>query len=112
MPPRIAPGFSGGSGPGRPARGAPRGGGTARGIGAARGGGATRGGGPARGGLHIGLPTSGAHITTVGVKRPDFGTAGKPIPIYVNSFETTIPESFIYHYDGASRSDCFLFIDC
>jgi eukaryotic translation initiation factor 2C len=103
MLPRIAPGFSGGSGPGRPARGAPRGG-------TARGGGAARGGGPARGGLHI-LPTSGAHITTVGVKRPDFGTAGKPIPIYVNSFETTTPENFIYHCDGASRSDCFLFID-
>lgn len=71
-------------------RGAPRGGG-----GPIRGGrgGATRGGPPAG-------PISSSHITTVGVKRPDFGTSGRPLPIVVNSFVTTIPESIIHHYDG------------
>ncbi|KAF7292383.1 Argonaute-like protein [Mycena chlorophos] len=49
-----------------------------------------------------GLPTVGAHITTVGVKRPDFGTGGQPTPIYVNSFQTTIPNTTIHHYDGKS----------
>ncbi|KAF7301729.1 Argonaute-like protein [Mycena indigotica] len=49
-----------------------------------------------------GLPTAGAHVTTVGVKRPDFGTSGQPTPIFVNSFETTIPNATIHHYDGRS----------
>jgi len=78
MPPRGAPGRGGGAG------------------GAARGG---RSGG-ARGGLQVGLPSSSSHITTVGVKRPDFGTGGKACPIYVNSFVTTIPDGIIHHYDG------------
>ncbi|KAJ7228592.1 argonaute-like protein, partial [Mycena pura] len=47
----------------------------------------------------VGLPTSGEHITTVGVKRPDFGSFGQPVPIFVNSFVTTIPSSIIHHYD-------------
>lgn len=47
----------------------------------------------------VGLPTSGDHITTVGVKRPDFGSGGQPVPIYVNSFVTTIPSSILHHYD-------------
>ncbi|RDB22690.1 Protein argonaute-2 [Hypsizygus marmoreus] len=73
-------------------RGGPRGfGGPARG---GRGG-ATRGGPPA----HV---TTSSHITTVGVKRPEFGTAGRPLPIFVNSFVTTIPEGIIHHYDGMS----------
>ncbi|KAJ7682732.1 argonaute-like protein [Mycena polygramma] len=49
--------------------------------------------------FQVGLPTSGAHITTVGVKRPDFSSGGQPVNIYVNSFETTVPSSIIYHYD-------------
>ncbi|KAF9464484.1 argonaute-like protein [Collybia nuda] len=74
-------------------------GGSARGAG-----GSARGGrGAARGGPQIGLAT-GSHITTVGVRRPDFGTNGKPLPIYVNSFVTTIPESIIHHYDGTSST--------
>ena len=82
MPPRAAP------------RGGPRGGGPA-----IRGGPGGRGGG--RGGaIQIGLPTAGSHITTVGVKRPNFGTGGRELPIYVNSFRTTIPEGVIHHYDG------------
>ncbi|KAJ7908290.1 argonaute-like protein [Mycena leptocephala] len=47
----------------------------------------------------VGLPTSGAHITTVGVKRPDFSTGGQPVSIFVNSFATTVPSSIIHHYD-------------
>jgi eukaryotic translation initiation factor 2C len=103
MPPRIASGSSGDSGPARHARGgAPRGGGTAS------SGRAAHGVGAARGGLQIGLPTSGAHITTVGVRRPDFGTAGKPFPICVNSFVTTIPKGLIYRYEGASITNRFI----
>jgi hypothetical protein len=34
------------------------------------------------------------------VKRPDFGTAGKNLAIYVNAFVTSIPEDTIRHYDG------------
>lgn len=83
MPPRSAPGRGG------PARGA---GGPARG-----------GRGAARGGPQIGL-AAGSHITTVGVRRPDFGTGGKSLPIFVNSFVTTIPEGIIHHYDGTSST--------
>jgi eukaryotic translation initiation factor 2C len=67
-------------------------------------GGARRGAGPPpRGGsspLSFGLPSAGSHITTVGVKRPNFGTGGRELPIFVNSFVTTIPEGVIHHYDG------------
>jgi eukaryotic translation initiation factor 2C len=75
MPPRAAP-----------ARGS---------RGGARGG---RGAGPPR--SAFGLPSTGSHITTVGVKRPNFGTGGRELPIFVNSFVTTIPEGVIHHYDG------------
>ncbi|KAJ7179067.1 hypothetical protein C8R46DRAFT_1345500 [Mycena filopes] len=54
---------------------------------------------PAPSGARVGLPTSGAHITTVGVKRPDFCSGGQPVSIYVNSFTTTVPSSIIHHYD-------------
>ncbi|KAF8076456.1 argonaute-like protein [Lyophyllum atratum] len=85
MPPRgdsrAAP-----RGVGGPSRGAPRGG----------RGGATRV-------AHQAAPSS--HITTVGVKRPGYGTSGKPLPIYVNSFATTIPEGIIHHYDVISPSE-------
>lgn len=76
---------------GAPARGGPRG------VGGARGG----RGGPTRGGPQVGSTTSGSHITTIGVKRPDYGTSGRTVPIFVNSFVTTIPEGIIHHYDGA-----------
>lgn len=84
MPPRVSPAAS------RSGRG--------------RGGPPSRGGGP---GGHGGGPGSaagelpGSHITTVGVKRPDFGSSGKPLGIFVNSFVTAIPDSIIHHYDGA-----------
>ncbi|KAJ6500901.1 argonaute-like protein [Mycena sanguinolenta] len=68
-------------------RGAPRGGGG--------GGGGGRGGG--RGGRGMGP----SHITTIGVRRPGFGSSGRTIPVNINSFKTTVPEGWIYHYDGA-----------
>lgn len=74
-------------------RGGPRGAG-----GPGRGGRGGRGRGATRGLPHSAAPTS--HITTVGVKRPGYGTGGKPLPIFVNSFATTIPEGIIHHYDG------------
>ena len=76
-----------------PPRGAPGRGGPARG----------RGGG----GLRVGLPSSSSHITTVGVKRPDFGTGGRACPIYVNSFVTTVPDGIIHHYDGTALSTSY-----
>lgn len=82
MPPRAAP-----------ARGS-------RGARGGRGAGPPRGHGGGSGSLAFGLPSAGSHITTVGVKRPNFGTAGRDLPIYANSFVTTIPEGVIHHYDG------------
>ena len=80
MPPRAAPA--------RGSRGGARGGRVA----------GPRGGGS--GSIVFGLPSAGSHITTVGVKRPNFGTGGRELPIFANSFVTTIPEGVIHHYDG------------
>ena len=41
------------------------------------------------------------YVTTVGVKRRDYGTDGSAIRIRVNAFEASIPQPKIYHYDGA-----------
>jgi eukaryotic translation initiation factor 2C len=38
-------------------------------------------------------------VTTVGVKRRDYGTDGSAIRIRVNAFVASIPQSKIYHYD-------------
>ncbi|KAG5642852.1 hypothetical protein DXG03_002029 [Asterophora parasitica] len=89
MPPRIAPD-----------RGAPRGqgrGGPSRGV--------TRGGGAGRGAITVGLPSIGANIRTIGVKRPDYGTAGRPIALHANSFVATIPGTVIRHYDAIDPSN-------
>jgi hypothetical protein len=40
------------------------------------------------------------HVQTIGVKRPGFGTSGKPIQVTVNAFEATVTDGIIYHYDG------------
>ncbi|KAL1743740.1 Piwi domain-containing protein [Schizophyllum fasciatum] len=45
------------------------------------------------------------HVTTVGVKRPNYGTAGRPLEVIANSFETTLPEGNISHYDVVIRPD-------
>ncbi|KAF9270096.1 argonaute-like protein [Marasmius fiardii PR-910] len=86
-------------------------GGSSRGSGAGgrggRGGGRGRGGVThavgqsvaTRGGAQGSTPLISDHITTIGVKRPNFGTAGRVVPIQVNSFTTTIPQDIIRHYD-------------
>ncbi|KAG7449147.1 argonaute-like protein, partial [Guyanagaster necrorhizus] len=82
MPPRAAPSSGRGGAAIRGPRGAaPRG----------------RVGTP--GGISVGLPSSGEHISTIGVKRRGFGASGRPVKIFVNSFECTIPKSIIHHYD-------------
>ncbi|KAJ7932831.1 argonaute-like protein [Mycena leptocephala] len=69
-----------------------------QGRGGPRGG---RGGaGSARGGPAHQQPAT--HVTTVGVKRPDFGSSGRQMTINVNSFSATIPDGSIYHYDVIS----------
>lgn len=69
------------------------------------------GGGPARGGrggpVSVGgggLPSTGEHVTTVGVKRLAFGTAGRQVSVFTNHYEIDIPSGIIYHYDGESCS--------
>lgn len=46
-----------------------------------------------------------SHINTVGVKRPGFGVAGKPMQVTANFFKTTIPERIIHHYDVVISPD-------
>ena len=48
------------------------------------------------------VATHRSHITTVGVMRPGFGKAGKPMQVTVNLFKTTIPNCVIHQYDGLS----------
>ncbi|KAF9009003.1 argonaute-like protein [Cyathus striatus] len=79
MPPRAAPG----RGRGGPSRGAPNRAAPAPNT----------------------APSLGDHISTIGVKRPNFGSTGTPVPIFVNSFVTTIPEGIIHHYDVISPSE-------
>ncbi|KAJ7061559.1 ribonuclease H-like domain-containing protein [Mycena amicta] len=40
-----------------------------------------------------------AHLTTVGVRRPDYGKAGRVISVIINGLPATIPDGTIYHYD-------------
>ncbi|KAF8176438.1 Piwi domain-containing protein [Mycena galopus ATCC 62051] len=42
-----------------------------------------------------------AHITTVGVRRPEYGQAGKFRRIQVNTFPTRVTAKYVYQYDGA-----------
>ncbi|KAF7327058.1 Argonaute-like protein [Mycena kentingensis (nom. inval.)] len=126
MPPRATPqgpggrGGRGGGGGGGGRGNAPGGGRGASLAGGGGGGGrggprgaAPRGGHTARGGalapLRTFLPFSApyaliilvaGHITTVGVRRPAFGSAGRSIQVIVNALSTTIPEGSIFHYDG------------
>ncbi|KAI5893541.1 Piwi-domain-containing protein [Schizophyllum commune H4-8] len=64
-----------------------------------------RGAGPTRGGFTSTASRGAApvqiaeHVTTIGVKRPNFGTAGTQIQIKANSFEATLPDKIIHHYD-------------
>ncbi|KAH9844266.1 argonaute-like protein [Rhodofomes roseus] len=96
MPPRGAPG----RGRGAPVSFMPRGGAAARGGGppslVGRGNGA---------GASPGLPARDSHITTVGVRRSAFGTAGRVIDITTNHFLVKIPDAIIHHYDVVIRPD-------
>ncbi|KIK66591.1 hypothetical protein GYMLUDRAFT_69767 [Collybiopsis luxurians FD-317 M1] len=47
----------------------------------------------------VSLPLTASHVTAVGVKRSEFGTSGREIPIMVNAFAVTIPRGMIYHHD-------------
>ncbi|KIK63449.1 hypothetical protein GYMLUDRAFT_163093 [Collybiopsis luxurians FD-317 M1] len=69
--------------------------------GSARGG---RGGGGGRG-RGAGRPPRAAHVRTVGVRRPGFGTAGRKINVFTNAVEATIPDCIIYHYDTILPED-------
>ncbi|PPQ91938.1 hypothetical protein CVT25_000981 [Psilocybe cyanescens] len=88
MPPRNAPARGGPQRGGAPAP--PRGG---------------RGGGAGRGGRSTGLPSAAvplvaSHITTIGVKRPNYGTAGRVMQVHVNSFAVnSVPTGYVFHYD-------------
>ncbi|KNZ77926.1 Protein argonaute-2 [Termitomyces sp. J132] len=53
------------------------------------------------GGSPVGLASS-AHVKTVGVRRPGYGTAGRQLAIVTNSIVTTIPDTIIRHYDDFS----------
>lgn len=88
---------------GTPIRGGPairggRGGATGgRGGAGGRGGGATG----AVNGQHV-LPAD--HVTTIGVKRREFGRGGRPMSVQVNYYETSVPNNIIHHYDGMFAS--------
>jgi len=76
-----------------PPRGNPRGQqGSARGRGGA---GLSQGRGPPQN-----TPSIAPHVETIGVKRPGFGTNGKPLIVTTNHFPCVIPEAIIHHYDG------------
>ncbi|KAG6909899.1 hypothetical protein DXG01_014713 [Tephrocybe rancida] len=91
MPPRGAPQRGGSRGGSQPPRGTPRGRGAPRGV--------VHAGNPP-----VGLASIGAHVTTVGVKRPGYGTAGRPLAIVTNSFVAEIPDKIIRHYDAFSSN--------
>ncbi|KAJ3805205.1 argonaute-like protein [Lentinula aff. lateritia] len=82
-------------------------GGTAWGGRGRDGGGGARGGGRpqsiGRGARTTseGVQSSGltAHITTVGVRRPGYGTAGRNIKVKTNTCVVQVPQKMIYHYD-------------
>ncbi|TFK69591.1 Piwi-domain-containing protein [Pluteus cervinus] len=73
--------------------------------------GSTRGGAGAgdssRGGVGslLSAPSAGSHITTVGVKRPNFGTNGRAVDVVINAYPVTIPQAIIHHYDVVIEPD-------
>ena len=124
MPPRAAPGSGRGRGrgAGTPSAGAGSGsrGGGLGGRGRGGGQGAPRGTGGAPRGSYRGsgpatrsvpstvaagrLPDASPHITTIGVKRPSFGSSGRALDVKTNHYEVKIPDANIHHYDGMSLS--------
>ncbi|KZO92299.1 Piwi-domain-containing protein [Calocera viscosa TUFC12733] len=85
-----------------PSRGGPRGGGPGPG----------RGGSPGVTGAvalsqhSAKVPVGGAaHVTTVAVRRPGYGTLGRQIPVVTNTYPLTCPPMTIYHYDVVINED-------
>lgn len=55
--------------------------------------------------MAVGLPSTETHITTVGVKRTAFGSAGRPLSVFTNHYAVKIPEAIIHHYDVVIHPD-------
>lgn len=49
-------------------------------------------------------PQISAHVTTIGVRRPAWGSAGRGTTVSTNHFPVTIPDQVIHHYDGEFNS--------
>ncbi|KZT55686.1 Piwi-domain-containing protein [Calocera cornea HHB12733] len=48
----------------------------------------------------LNVPVGGEpHVRTVGVRRPEYGTMGRQIPVTTNTYPLTCPPMTIYHYD-------------
>ncbi|KAG6835855.1 hypothetical protein H0H93_013913, partial [Arthromyces matolae] len=68
--------------------------------------GSQRGGKPPRGPSHVvpqgdlGFISSGANVTTIGLKRPNFGTSGRAIAVVANCYVAEPPHEIIRHYDA------------
>jgi hypothetical protein len=45
-------------------------------------------------------PVIPGDVKTIGMERPVFGAAGKPIAVTTNHFPCVIPHAIIHHYDG------------
>ncbi|KJA16837.1 hypothetical protein HYPSUDRAFT_58011 [Hypholoma sublateritium FD-334 SS-4] len=58
-----------------------------------------RRGGAARG-SQLGADAPSTALPTIGVRRPGFGTAGRPLLLEVNSFELKAQDNSIFHYDA------------
>ncbi|KAH9483501.1 Protein argonaute-2 [Psilocybe cubensis] len=66
----------------------------------ARGGGAGRGGQSSISLPGAAAPSISSHVKTVGVKRPNYGSAGRAMEVYVNSFAVKdVPTGHVFHYD-------------
>ncbi|KAF8627134.1 hypothetical protein AX17_006353 [Amanita inopinata Kibby_2008] len=91
MPPRRAS-----------SRGQPQAFGDRGGRGRGRGAGAPRDGSTA---AQTSGPAVPAHIATVGVRRPDYGRAGRPINIIANAYNVKNSEGMVYHYDVVVAPD-------
>lgn len=50
-------------------------------------------------------PQVASHVTTVGVRRPAWGQAGRGITVATNHFEVRVPQDIIHHYDGTPLVD-------
>ncbi|KAG6829528.1 hypothetical protein H0H92_004265 [Tricholoma furcatifolium] len=54
------------------------------------------------------LEPHSSHVTTIGVRRPDYGSAGKAFTVLTNNFRVTIPGRIIVHYDVGMSPETIL----